>query len=217
MKRQEIIKSNYIAAFAIATLVFILGIFIGNFFNQEKLDSIDEIEQDIKMDTMGAELQYLLFSENPCSTSDYVGLNGELFKIGTRLESMESELGVNDPRVLELKEYYMLLEIRHWLFLKKVKEQCNKDYEHILYFYSNLGDCRDCKKQGYVLDYLHNKYPKINIYPFDFNINNPLIATLKSIYNITSTPSSVIRGETFNRYMELDEIEKLLELNNTTG
>lgn len=216
MKRQEIRKSNYIAAFAIATLVFILGISLGNFFSQEKLNRIDKIEQDIKMDAMGAELQYMLFSENPCSTFDYISLNEELFKMGTRLESMESELGVDDPRVLELKEYYVLLEIRHWLFLKKVKEQCNRDYEFILYFYSNLGDCDNCKKQGYVFDYLHSKYQKINIYSFDFNINNPLITTLKSVYNITTTPSSVIYGETYNRYIELDEIENLLRLRNIT-
>lgn len=209
MERQKIMKSHYLAAFAIATLVFVGGILIGNFFSQEKLNKINQLEQDIKMDTMGTELQYMLLSENPCTGFDYATFSKELFNMGARLEYMESQLGVNDPRVLELKEYYMLLEIRHWLFLKKVSEECNYGYDLILYFYSNKGDCTDCDKQAYVLNYLHNKY-LMNIYSFDVNIDNPLTYTLKSMYNLTSVPSLVINGEPISGFVKADEIERII-------
>ncbi|MFO8015528.1 MAG: hypothetical protein R6U32_00330 [Candidatus Woesearchaeota archaeon] len=212
MERQRIKRSHYLAAFAIATLVFVGGILLGNYFSQEKLEIIDNMEQEIRMDTMGSELQYMLLAEEPCSAFDYTDFSRELFNIGTRLERMESQLGVDDPRVLELKEYYMLLEVRHWLLMNKAKEECGGDYHLILYFYSNEGDCDKCKKQGYVLNYLHNKYKSVNIYSFDHNIENPSVETLKAIYNIESAPALVVGGRTYNRFVKADEIEGLLNL-----
>ncbi|MCX8146861.1 MAG: hypothetical protein N3D84_00115 [Candidatus Woesearchaeota archaeon] len=211
MQSQKIYISRYIAAFAITTLIFIIGIYLGNYFSSAKLSTLTKLEQDIKMDVMGLEIQYLLLSENPCLSVNYTKASEELYNIGTRLEFMESQLGKNDERVLELKEFYHLLELRNWLFLKKAKEECGFDYDLIIYFYSNKGDCDDCAEQGNVLGYIHNKYKDINIFSFDYNIENPAIETLKFIYNVDSVPTVIINGETYKGFKKANEIEELLK------
>jgi hypothetical protein len=139
-------------------------------------------------------------------------ITSELYQIGARLDFMESEMGQDNRQVLGLKEYYHLLEIRHWLFLKKAKEECNRDYNLILYFYSNKGDCPKCQDQGNVLTYLHRKYPRLNIYSFDVNIDNPALKTIKSLYDIKGTPPIlVINDQTYSGFMTSVEIEAHLE------
>jgi hypothetical protein len=101
-------------------------------------------------------------------------------------------MGKDNQQVINLKEYYHLLEIRHWLFLKKAKETCNSDNELILFFYSNKGDCSMCEEQGNVLTYMHSKYPEISIYSFDANIENPAIQTMRSLYGASELPVLVV-------------------------
>ncbi len=216
MGSQKIDKTKYVAAFSITTLVFIAGILLGSHFSSQKLSTLDEMEQGIRMDTMGTELQYLLFSEDPCSTVNYTRISDELFRMGTRLEFMESKLGKKDEAVLNLKEYYHLLEMRHWMLLKKAKKECGFDYDLIMYFYSNRKDCGKCHEQGYALSYLHDKHNNINVYSFDFHIENPALESLKFLYNVTMVPTLIINGEKYEGFRKAGEIESLLKRGNTT-
>ncbi|MFC1753094.1 hypothetical protein ACFL96_06825 [Thermoproteota archaeon] len=216
MRRRKVDKNKYLASFAIATLIFLLGITLGSYFSSQKLDNIDELSQQLQLNTMGTEIQFLLISERPCEFLNSSELTEELYQIGARLDFMESEMGQTNQQVLGLKEYYHLLEIRHWLFLKKSKEQCKSDYDLILYFYSNKGDCPKCKDEGNVLTYLHNKYPDLNIYSFDFNIDNPALKTIKALYEVEGElPIMIIDEETYNGFMTSVEIEDIMAGNNT--
>ena len=212
MDRKKIQFSKYIAAFAITLLVFIAGVALGSSSDRKKLAIVDDIEQDIKMNTMGTEIQYLLMTDSPCTFVNSTQMAIELGNLGSKLTFMESQLGTDDKRVLELKEYYHLLELRHWLFLKKAKEECDKNFELVLYFYSNKGDCRDCEEQGHVLTYVHKKNPAFNIYSFDVNINNPALNTLKERYNIRTTPTIIINETIHEGFMSTDEVMEALHL-----
>lgn len=211
MDRQKIIVSRYIAAFAISTLVFAIGIMIGNYLNSEKISKLHDIEGEIRVDTLGTEIQYALLSDNPCSAVDYSELSYELFQIGTRLDFMEKQMGKKDKDVLNLKEYYSLLEIRHWLFLKKAKEDCGFNSNWVIYFYSNQEDCERCSEEGQILNYVHDRYNGTNIYSFDYNIENPAIKTLKFLYNVTTVPTTIINGVAFSGFKSLDEIKSELD------
>jgi len=216
MKRRKADRNKYIASFAIATLIFLLGIALGNYFSVQKLNSIDRLAEEMQLNTMGTELQFLLISEQPCDFLNSSELTEELYDIGSKLDFMESEMGQTNQQVLGLKEYYHLLEIRHWLFLKKSKEECKEDYDLVLYFYSNQGDCPKCNDQGNVLTYLHRKYPRLNIHSFDINIENPALRTVKSLYNIEGElPMLVIGDQTYNGFMNSADIEEKLEGNNS--
>lgn len=215
MNRKQPRLSIYLAAFAITTLIFLLGLWVGNQLNQLKLDSLSELEQNIRTSTISTELQYQLLAENPCLVVNSTALAEELASIGTKLTFMEEELGKDDARVLQLKEYYSLLEIRHWLFLTKAKQECEfGDYGVVLFFYSNAGDCPDCDEQGLVLSYVHKKYPIFNIYSFDVNIANPAVATIKQLYNVTGTPTLVIEGKSVTGFQSREAVVDMLFANN---
>ena len=128
---------------------------------------------------------------------------------------MEGQLGKNNPRVLSLKEYYSLLEIRHWLLLRLAKDRCGTGYDLVLYFYSNLGDCDTCEQQGSVLSTLHKKYPRLNIYSFDINIPNPALQTVKSIFGITQAPTLVVNSKVIDGFRNKNQLEELLFGNQT--
>ena len=212
MDRKKIQFSKYIAAFAITLLVFIAGVTLGSYNDRKKLAIVDDLEQDIKMNTMGTEIQYLLMTDSPCNFVNSTEMAIELGNLGSKLTFMESQLGADDKRVLELKEYYHLLELRHWLFLKNAKKECDKNFELVLYFYSNEGDCRDCEEQGHVLTYVHKKNPVFNIYSFDVNIDNPALNTLKERYNIKTTPTVIINETIHEGFMSTDEVMEALHL-----
>lgn len=208
VRRRSVDKHKYLAAFTIATLIFLMGVFLGNYFSEQKLNSIDELSRNLQLNTIGTELQFRLISENPCEFLNSSELTEELYQIGARLDFMESEMGQENTQVVGLKEYYHLLEIRHWLFLKRSKEECSKDFDLVLYFYSNEGDCPKCEEQGNVLTYLHKKYPKLNIYSFDVNIENPALRTIKRLYDIEGQPPTIVVNEdTYHGFMSSKEIE----------
>lgn len=211
MQRTIISKTKYLAVFATTTLIFVIGVFIGHWVTNAKLSKVDDLEQNMKVDTMAIELQYLLIAEDPCSYLNATPLTEELYGIGTKLDYMENQLGETNPNVLRIKEYYSLLEVRHWLYMKKVNKECNQTNPLILYFYSNQGDCPTCKEQGFVLNYLHRKYPSINIYSFDTNINDIALDTIKDIYGIKKeTPALIISDKVYIGFRNSKDIEKLI-------
>ncbi|MBD3355168.1 hypothetical protein GF361_04235 [Candidatus Woesearchaeota archaeon] len=213
MSKKQVHKTKYLAVFAITTLIFLIGIIIGNYTSSSKLEGLEDIENELRMETMAMELQYLLLSEDPCKNTNSTVLSEELYKLGSKLDYMEEEMGVNDPTVLRLKEYFSLLQIRHWLFSKRTKKECSLDQDFILYFYSNKGDCRTCEEQGYVLSFIREKTPSTKIYAFDINIKNPAVDTLKKMYiQNQTTPILIINDHVFYGFKNKEAIEQILKI-----
>ncbi len=210
MSRKELQASKYIAAFAVTTLVFVIGIIVGNQISTTRMDELSSLQQDLEAGTLGSELQFLIMSEHPCASLNSSLLSDELFVLGSKVDFMETQLGKNNHDVLRLKEYYSLLEIKHWFFLKKAKEDCNATYNLLLYFYSNKGDCDECEQQGNVLSYIHRKYPGTNIYSFDINIENPAVSAVKEIYKVKATPTIVANDKVFTGLIDNRELEEIL-------
>jgi hypothetical protein len=210
VKQRTFQTSKYLAAFALTTLIFILGILLGGNIAEGKLDQLSDLKQDITIKTTAMEVQFLLAAEQPCAVVHNDLLRDELFVLGSKLDFMEKQLGKKDERVLSLKEYYHLLEIRHWLFMEEVNHQCNQTQSTVLYFYSNLGDCSNCEQQGYVLNLLHKKGIPVNIYSFDINIENPALETLKKTLGIHEVPTLVVNKKTFTKLLDLHELEEAI-------
>jgi len=211
MNERNVNKHKYLATFAIATLIFVSGLLLGNYISEKKLSEIDTLSQELQLNTLGAELQFLLISYEPCKLLNESTLSNELYSIGTKVYFMENELGETNKDVLALKEYYHLLELRHWLLLREAQQKCGQDFDRILYFYSNEGDCDKCEVQGGVLTYLHKKYPEMSIYSFDTNIDNPALQTIKELYEVEGElPILVINEKTYHGFKDRDEIEAVI-------
>ncbi len=212
-KKKRISKSKYIIVFVLTTLIFVVGLILGSYISGSRLKSIENIEQELRIDIMSLEMEYLMLTESPCRQANSTSLTDVLYKTGTKLDFMEKKLGKNNEDVLRLKEYYFLLELRHWLLQKREITECNLSKNIILYFYSNLGDCEKCEEQGFVLDYLREKNTQLNIYSFDINIENLALNTFKRLYKIENekAPIVIINDNYVTGFRNKKEMEPVIE------
>lgn len=212
MVKRFISKRRHLATLIITICIFIIGLLIGSLINETKFSTIIDIQSKFKTQILSLEIQYDLLEEDICKVENPKDLEEELYEIGAVITDLEFELGKNDKRVLELAEYYSLLEVRHWLFMKTLKKQCGKRSNLILYFYSNLGDCGECEEQGYILTTLRKKYPDLRIYIYSFNLNidNPALNTLKDMYGVTKVPSVIVNDKLYDKYITIQELERIL-------
>src|SRR3989344_5141606 len=143
---REIPRAKFMAAFFLTAFIFVLVLLTNNYFNEIRLNRLNSIYSDTKIDVMDAEMQYNILSESPCIALNFEPMTDELFELGNKLTDMEDQLGKNNKEVLNLKKYYSILETRQWLFIKKASKECKIDAKPILFFYSNEEYCRDCEQ-----------------------------------------------------------------------
>jgi thiol-disulfide isomerase/thioredoxin len=202
------VNFRLVATFVTTTLVFLLGIFFGQYISYYNLSEFKKIQDSIISEVMGYELTFSILSEQDICNMSFEKFIKERIDLGQRLAGLEEKFGPNNEHVLALKERYHLYQIREYLFFRNLRNKCNFSEPLILYFYSH--DCDECIAQGKILDAISGKYKIITIYAISYEIDNPAIRALKNVYNITSTPSLVINEVTYNKLLRLDEIEKII-------
>lgn len=203
---------KYIITFVLTGAIFATAFFASSFFNNKRVETVKEIQDNISMDILSSETQFDLLKELPCANLDVSILSPELSELGNKLSRTESNRGDNDAEITALKKSYSLLQIKDYLLSKKLSEKCaSKKPVFIIYFYSNKGDCPECIKEGYALTFLKEKYSDLRIYSFDYNLDLSAIDSMKKIYKITSgLPALVIEDKTYTGYKSVEELEKLL-------
>ncbi|OYT35168.1 MAG: hypothetical protein B6U87_00730 [Candidatus Aenigmarchaeota archaeon ex4484_52] len=210
--KREISFSKFLIAFTLTLCIFLIGVIIGNYMISYKLDKYNTYEQDLKIDLMSSEIENSLIAETGCNITNKLPLTRSLYDLSEKLSYLENRFGWDDKNVLKMKEYYSLIELKHWMYINNLNKKCNYNYTTILYFYSNEGDCPRCKNQEFVLWHLKKKYKNIFIYSFDINMDNLALNTIKEIYGIkTITPSLIINKKTFVGFKNLNEIEEIIE------
>ena len=217
MKRKKFSTYKALSVLFVTVIIFSLGIFVGNSSTRSKFETVLDLGEELQIQTLGVEVQYEILKENICENDNILYLTTDLAELSEKLSFMENNLGYDDPRVDELKQYYFILEAKHWLLAKKRAETCPSQKNDInntiiLYFYDNKNKCEDCQKQGTVLTYLQKKYEGIKIYSFDTNANNPAVKVLKDLHGIgTYTPSLVINGKAHEGYLDAVDLEEYIQ------
>ena len=202
---------KYLYTFLITALIFITAIYISNYFSDKKLSQLKTMEDKVSLDILSSETQFSLLAEASCKDISGNSLSMEVGQLGDKLAYTEGKIDPNDPDFQSLKTYYSLLEIKDYLLMKQISVKCKDKPVFILYFYSNQGSCTDCQNEGYVLTKLHEMYPQIRIYSFDYDFNIPTINTLKSIYNIKDElPAMFIDGNVQYGIKSIDDIKKII-------
>ena len=133
-------KINWIkiaASLAITILIFISGIYLGSLITQGKVNDILQVEKEARLELENIVVESMLLDESPCI--DPSQLSSNLNDLGVKLTYLESQYNKNDPRILDLKKPYTLLEVRHYLATKKMIRECSYNYTLVLFFYSNSG------------------------------------------------------------------------------
>lgn len=211
-KYKKVDKMKYFAALLLTILIFSAGILLGNHLSNNKLKTLTDIEDTIRLETLGAEVQYQILVGNPCQFVNSTPLSEDLYELSEKVDYLENIFGQDDDNVRRLKEQYSLLEVRHWLYTTKTNEECGTNNTPILYFYSNEGDCPDCEEQGFILTYLRRKYPALRVYSFDITIDNPAINTIKDIYEVERAPTLIVGYRVYPEFMTRSELESELGL-----
>jgi hypothetical protein len=201
--------AKHAAVLSITVLVFFTGILLGTLLNKNKIDAVQEISDELRLSTMSSEVEFAILAENPCEVHDLGFLSDDLHELSLKVEFMENQLGSRNKDVQELKSFYSIIQLRHWVLMTKIKEECNNEAVNIIYFYSNEGECRDCADQGFILSYL-KRTEKVNIYSIDINTNNNAVRTLKEVYKIRSAPTLIIDKDVYEGFKTLNQLKEIM-------
>jgi thiol-disulfide isomerase/thioredoxin len=209
MNTHKIDWKKYIIAFLITAFIFSTAIYISNYLNQKKIDEIKNVGDKISIDIMSSETQFDLLAQSSCKSVENSSLIQEINSLGEKLSYIQDQRGTTDPEVISLKKYYSLLEIKDYLLQEKISEKCHTDPLFIIYLYSTKSDCPDCDKESYVLTSLHEKYPGLKVYSFDYNLDLSAIHTMISIYKIENKfPVLIMNDSVYNGFQSMEDIEK---------
>jgi len=208
---------TYVIVLAITIFVFGSAYLLSNFFYEQRTSDVRAIEQSLNLSVLATEVDYALLADSICEGESSV-LSEELADLAQKLSYME-ETGQDKVGLETLKKNYTLLQVKDYLLSKEKAIQCGVRPPTILYFYSNEGNCADCKRQGYVLTGLQQDYPALRIYAFDYNLDLSVIRTLRSIYKLSGElPALVINRVPAYGFHERESILTLLpDLNSATS
>lgn len=210
--RKQIETRKYVLAFVITAIVFGGALMVSNRFAQKRLEEIKTVESNISLNILSSETQFALLKERSCKAIDHsTAFSEELNSLSQKLSFMEENLGNDNAEVMSLKKYYSLLQVKDYLLVKQVNEKCGVKPTTIIYFYSNKGECTDCKNEEYALAKLRDEFPELRIYSFDYNLDISVVKTMRSIYDVRdSMPALIIADEPYYGYKDVAAIEKLI-------
>ncbi|HVM58817.1 MAG TPA: hypothetical protein VMT80_00585 [Candidatus Paceibacterota bacterium] len=209
------ITRNVLIALGISFLTIGTIIASVSYLNRMRIAELNSLQEQLSVDSLSFETQFSLLESAPCaetvSSTDKTStdLTSELDELGEKLSYEQQQLGTGNAQVLALARQYSLFEIRDYLITKEIAAACKTKTVTVLYFYSNAGDCADCAKAGNALSYLHDTYPNLRIYSFDYHLGLGALDTLKSQLKLSgSLPAFVINGKTYYGFTSLDDLKK---------
>jgi hypothetical protein len=206
----SLVVRNALIALGITFLLVGTVAYAVSYLNNARIAELSIMEDQLSIDTLSLDTQFSLLEAAPCDSAiSSTTLIGKLADLGTRLAYAENQLGTDNPQVIRLKQQYSLLEIRDYLITKQLAATCGMKPLTVLYFYSNAGDCEDCDKAGYALSYLHDTYPMLRVYSFDYNLELGALQTFIALTKVQRTlPAFVINGKKFYGFTSLEDLEK---------
>lgn len=203
---------RYVLALIISLVIFMSGFLASNTLTNKKLESLQNIENDIALNILTSETEYEILQEASCDNfKDQTTLTREIGQMADNLSTLESN-NPNDERILSAKKRYSVLLIKDYLLSKKIAENCQIKPTFVIYLYGNADVCPECVKTAYALSSLRADYAKLRVYALDYNLDLPLIKTLGSIHNVREDqlPAIIINNKMYVGLNDKDEIEKLL-------
>ena len=192
----------------ISVIIFIVGFLLGAQLFQSKISQLQATQDELQVDTISLEIESQLLSESPCSSAGLEELAKRMEQLGPKIDFLEKQSRTEE--LVNLKKYYSLLEIKHWLAIKNTNKNCDTDFVPILYFYSN-ENCDGCGEQGVALLYQKTQNPKLMIYSFDVDLDLSAIKILKTENHITTAPTVVIAGKKHEGLQDANELTAVLQ------
>lgn len=205
--------SRYVISLIITISIFATAFYVSNFFNNKKINNINNLGDNISIDILSNDTQFLL-KEISCSDDNFNPVAAQIGDMGDKLTYAEAQLGSDNEKVEYLKKYYSLLQIKDYILGKKIADKCGNSKKPIfmIYMYPSKTECKDCGKQAAVLSELRSVYPELRVYTFDSDLDLAPVQTLKTIYKIKSQPEYPLLVVEDKAYYGLKTLEELKDL-----
>ena len=208
-------------ALILSIFIFLFGVLLGNYIATQQLNIFKQTEEKFLVYLTALEMRDSILAEEDLCLTNIKDLFEEKVKLGQMLTELERRLGKEDKQVMDKKEIYELLEIKTLQNLENIKQKCDKNFDIILFFYTNKkedpkGSIYGGDDQGKILDQIvydtrdSNGKETVFVLVFDANSNNLATKALMQKYNITVVPSLVINGNRYN-YTLKDDIELIIQ------
>ena len=214
MASRRLSKDLYIIAGILTLVIFLLGLFLGLFFEEKRIDFIRGENEEQRLEFASLQLQYMYVSQLnkeikcPALASTLEQSMVSLDKARERIETYSQETKLNKERFAQLKKDYTISQLRYWLLSKDLKELCDFRLSTILYFYSDEEECPSCDEQAFILSYLKKIFnEKLLIFALDGRFEEePMVRILQESYDITYYPTLIIDEVKFDGFRPREEI-----------
>jgi len=202
-------KVNYsriTAALSITLLIFFSGFVGGYFLTSGKISQLTELQNEIYTQSLSLDALFDLASENLCDEEGLIPINNQLNDLGNKLTIIEEDTSRSLEAQL-LAEQYIALEVKHFLLIKDINQECGNRYSTVLYFFApNRIECSECTAQGALLTEVKEEIPELMIYSFNWNVDSPVVDRLLLDYDVDTIPTLVINGKKFESILGTQEI-----------
>jgi len=193
-----------IKTMVITVIVFVLGILVGIWLDNARLEEIKERLTFMDIEWNDARLQSVFYQKSINGSSSCedaiesnLDFNEKIYEEGLEIERREN---VNKfaPEIISEKRRYALLQLQFWLNSIELKELCNATYSSVVYFYSFSDENVKINQriQSTILSDLKEECGnELILIPLPFDLDISTIEFIKSSYGINSTPSLLINEQ----------------------
>ena len=193
----------------------LLGLYLDNIRSNEVYDELRNYELNTES-YLVEQAFWDAFDINDCSIAEkrLNFISAELVELGYYLNSYETKSIFKDKEFKYLAQRYFLLEIKGYILVNQLKEDCDLQNDVILYFY--MPDDSTSELQGYVLDNLvQASNGTLDVFSINKDFDDPAIKSLVIYYNVTTSPTLIINGKIKEGYTNYPGIQEILDENSS--
>lgn len=210
---REVSKRRYVLAGILTALVFVLGLLLGFVIEGKRVELVQDVANEAKVDIGSLQMQYAFIEElaqvGNCAAFEKV-FDKNLENLETariKLANYQVDATVNRLEFELLQRAYIISQVEYLLLSMKAKNLCKSDVVNIIYFFSK--ECDTCDDQSFLLTFLKQKFgDRLFIFGFDTSFGKePLLNLMVSTYNVTKFPTLVIENRTFTEFLPKDSLK----------
>jgi len=201
-------NKKYLLAFSITLVIFLIGIILGSFIDDARLNDAESmaLEEKVNLRSLQLQQQFIESGIADCKTLNHL-LEQNINELARKMAIVQgydkSSLFNEKLFKLQLQDYF-LTEIQFLYTAQDIDKKCKKDNIKILYFY----DENALDTQGDILGYLKKLFGnRILVFSFNSKFNQePMIPILLTNYKITQFPAVVIDDKVYQGHQKVDKL-----------
>src|SRR3989344_1207842 len=219
-------KHAFWIALVLTLFVFSIGIFLGLFLENARLSNVDRLFYRSEISLMDS-LAYSTLTtsdlvECDALISGNLALADRVYNEAKLLEEYSGSANFVERDFLVAHQRYDLLRTLLWIQSLHIKERCDNNPVHVIYFYNYTMDDINQRAEQVVwskilTDLKENQGSNILLIPIAVDTDVATLKPLLQTYNITNFPVVLVDERVkFNRPQEVEALELEILRNSTS-